>query len=83
MRIVLKCGRMALEITGGQAVTYNQNKKKYNIEYKASNMKRIPLDVQKTEYEEIKESADRANESVNGYIRKSIRMRIDSEKESE
>ncbi len=64
-------------------MTYNPNKRKYNEQYKSEHMKRIPLDVQKTEYEEIREAAGRVNESVNGYIRKSIRMRLDSEKPKE
>ena len=42
-------------------------------------MKRIPLNVQKTKYEEIKAAADNVNESVNGYIKKAIDMRMESE----
>lgn len=60
-------------------MTYNENKRKYNDKYKQEKMKRIPLDVQKTKYEEIKAAADNANESVNGYIKKAIDMRIQSE----
>lgn len=62
-------------------MTYNENKRKYNDRYKQENMKRIPLDVQKTKYDEIKAAADRANESVNGYIKKSIDMRMEQEKD--
>jgi predicted HicB family RNase H-like nuclease len=60
-------------------MTYNENKRKYNDKYKQEKMKRIPLDVQKTKYEEIKAAAENANESVNGYIKKAIDMRIQSE----
>ena len=35
-------------------------------------MKRIPLDVQKDKYEEIKAHAERQNESVNGFIKRAI-----------
>ena len=41
--------------------------------------KRIPLDVPKDKYEEIKAAADAAGEKVNGYIKKAIDMRIESE----
>lgn len=60
-------------------MTYSENKRKYNDKYKQENMKRIPLDVQKTKYEEIKTAADNAHESVNGYIKKAIDMRMESE----
>ncbi|MCD8220911.1 MAG: hypothetical protein LUD07_01730 [Clostridiales bacterium] len=40
------------------------------------NLKRIPLDVQKEKYEEIKTAASTARETVNGYIKKAIDERI-------
>ena len=43
-------------------------KAKYDIEYAKNKLKRIPLDVQKEKYEEIKAAATGAGESVNGYI---------------
>ena len=55
------------------------NKKAYNAEYAKNNLKRIPLDVQKEEYEEIKAAADTAGEKVNGYIKKAIRERMERE----
>ena len=58
------------------------NKKKYNIQYKKENLKRIPLDVQKAKYDDIKAAADKVNETVNGYIKKSIDMRMESESDS-
>ena len=58
-----------------------ENKKRYNMEYAKQQYKRIPLDVQKEKYEEIKAAADKASESVNGYIKKAIdeRMQRDSD----
>ena len=55
----------------------------YNIEYAKKALKRIPLDVQKEKYEEIKAAAEAAGESVNGYIKKAIdeRMERDGSKE--
>lgn len=51
-------------------------KTKYNMEYAKTKLKRIPLDVQKEKYEEIKAAADAAGESVNGYIKKAIDEKI-------
>lgn len=59
---------------------YNERKKKYDLDYAKNKLKRIPLDVQKDKYEQIKESANQAKETVNGYIKKAIDMRIESEK---
>lgn len=59
-------------------MTYSEKKKEYNIKYTKDNLKRIPLDVQKTKYEEIKAAADLVGESVNGYIKKAIDSRLDS-----
>lgn len=44
-----------------------------------SKLKRIPLDVQKEKYEEIKSAAERSGESVNGYIKKAIDERMERE----
>lgn len=51
-------------------------KTKYDINYAKAKLKRIPLDVQKEKYEEIKAAADAAGESVNGYIKTAIDQRI-------
>lgn len=52
-------------------------KTKYSIEYAKKNLKRIPLDVPKEKYEEIKAAADAAGEKVNGYIKKAIEQRME------
>lgn len=52
-------------------------KTKYNMEYAKTKLKRIPLDVQKEKYEEIKTAADAAGESVNGYIKSAIDQRME------
>lgn len=52
-------------------------KTKYNMEYAKSKLKRIPLDVQKEKYDEIKEAASLHGESVNGYIKKAIDQRME------
>ena len=38
----------------------NENKTAYNMNYAKTKLKRIPLDVQKEKYEEIKAAADAA-----------------------
>ena len=58
------------------------DKKAYDLKYAKDKLKRIPLDVPKEKYDEIKAAADHAGESVNGYIKKAVDMRMDSEKES-
>ena len=54
-------------------------KAKYDIEYAKNKLKRIPLDVQKEKYEEIKADATAAGESVNGYIKKAVDQRMERE----
>ena len=53
----------------------SQKKARYN--YAKNNLKRIPLDVQKDKYEEIKAAATTAGESVNGYIKKAVDQRME------
>lgn len=55
--------------------------KRATAKYKEKNLKRIPLDVQKEKYEEIKAAADKAGETVNGYIKKAVDDRMEKEKE--
>ena len=63
------------------ALTEAQKQSRY--EYAKKNLKRIPLDVQKEKYEEIKTASEKVGETVNGYIKKAIdeRMRRDKEKD--
>ena len=58
-----------------------KSKSQYDIENAKKKLKRIPLDVTKEKYQEIKIAAENANESVNGYIKKSIEYRMISDKE--
>jgi len=57
-------------------MTANENKAKYDMQYAKNNLKRIPLDVRKEKYEQIKAAATEAGETVNGYIKKAIEMRL-------
>ena len=60
-------------------LTDAQKQARYN--YARKSLKRIPLDVQKEKYEEIKSAAGRSGESVNGYIKKAIDERMERESE--
>lgn len=60
-------------------MAYNESRKKASIEYAKRSLKRIPLDVQKEKYDEIKAAADKAGETVNGYIKKAIEQRMGNE----
>lgn len=57
------------------------NRNEYQYEYAKKNLKRIPLDVQKEKYEEIKAAAEAAGESVNGYIKTAVDMRMEGVKQ--
>ena len=57
------------------AISDKRKESMYNYEKK--NLKRIPLDVQKEKYEEIKAAATAAGESVNGYIKKAVDERME------
>ena len=58
--------------------TMGTNRTEYQLEYAKKNLKRIPLDVQKEKYEEIKAAAEATGESVNGYIKTAVDRRIES-----
>ena len=57
----------------------NESKKKYDIQYAKNKLKRIPLDVQKEKYDEIKAAAVIAGEGVNRYIKNAISQRMERE----
>ena len=57
----------------------SEKKKQYDLQYAKEKLKRTPLDVQKDEYVTIKAHADKQGESVSGYIKKSIRTRMENE----
>ena len=60
-------------------MVYTEAGKRASIKYRKSHVKRIPLDVSIPEHEQIKKAAERVNESINGYIKESIRQRIQRE----
>ncbi len=65
----------------GVAMPLTESQKQARYNYAKKSLKRIPLDVQKEKYEEIKAAAEKANESVNGYIKKAIDERMERDAE--
>ena len=60
-------------------MAYDERKKEYNLNYIKEKIKRVPLDMQRDLYEEIKAAADAAGESVNGYIKRAVLDRLERE----
>ena len=60
-------------------MSITDQRKEYLYGYQTEKLKRIPLDVQKEQYERIKAAADAAGESVNGYIKRAIDERMERE----
>ena len=58
-------------------MTANENKAKYDMQYAKNNLKRIPLDVRKEKYEQIRAAAEAADQSVNLYIKTAIDQRME------
>ena len=48
--------------------------------YKNEKIKRVPLDMQKDDYDVLKAAADARGEKVNEFIKKAIRERLEREK---
>ena len=57
-----------------------QKKTEYDIKYAKENLKRVPLDLPKEMYSEVKAAADAAGQSVNGYIKQAITERMNGGK---
>lgn len=58
-------------------MTLSEQRKEYLYDYQKNKLKRIPLDVQKEKYEEIKTAATAAGKTVNGYIKIAIDERME------
>lgn len=59
--------------------TKKKKKSNYDVGYAKTYIKRVPLDMQKSEYEHLKAVADAKGEKVNEYIKKAIRQRMEQE----
>ena len=58
-----------------------RNKKEYDLAYRKEKLHRVPLDLTKEKYQEVKDAAVRASSSVNGYIKRAIDEKMEREKE--
>ena len=61
-------------------MAYTEQGYQASKKYKAGKIKRVPLDMQITDFERVKAAADAAGESVNGYIKRAIFERLEREK---
>ena len=61
----------------------SDKRKESMYKYARENLKRIPLDVQKEKYDQIKVSADTAGETVNGYIKRAIDERMERDQKGD
>ena len=58
-------------------MAYNESSYKAANTYKKQNIKRVPLDMQIANYEQLKSAADACGEKVNEYIKKAIQERME------
>ena len=66
-------------IYGGEKMSkYDEKSKQYSIQYAKDKLHRVPLNIPKEEYAELKQAAADAGQSVNGFIKQAIRERINS-----
>ena len=60
---------------------YSDAQKKATAKYKDKNYKRVPLDISKEKYAEIKAHAVERSETVNGFIKRAIDCQIQRDNE--
>lgn len=58
----------------------SEKQKQSAYKYKAEKIKRVPLDMQKADYEKLLKAADTLKISVNGYIKEAIAEKMQREK---
>ncbi len=51
---------------------YNEASYKATQKYRAMKIKRVPLDMQISDYDKVKAHAEAHNETVNGFIKRAI-----------
>lgn len=63
----------------GDCLAYTKESYEAAKKYKSEKIKRVPLDMQKEDYETLKAAADAMGERVNEFIKKAIRQRLEHE----
>ncbi len=61
----------------------SEQRKEYLYDYQKAKLKRIPLDVPKEKYEQIKAAANTAGEKVNSYIKRAVDERMERDNQTE
>lgn len=52
---------------------------KANLKYAKTHLKRVPLDMQLSDYDALKAAATEAGQTVNGYIKQAIAEKMERE----
>ena len=82
-RICTYCTMYVVIVLGGmmkeEKKESNFDKKEYDIGYAKKNLKRIPFDVQKEDYEILVQLATDNGEKVQEYIKKAIKERAEKD----
>lgn len=60
---------------------YNEASYKASQKYRASNIKRVPLDMQIADYEKLKAHTEARHEPVNGFIKRAISETMERDNE--
>ena len=55
---------------------YTESQKKASLKYARENLKRVPLDLKKEEYERLSVAAKSVGMSINGFIKAAINEKI-------
>ena len=61
----------------GDVMAYTKEGYEAAKKYKSEKIKRVPLDMQKEDYDVLKATADAMGEKVNEFIKKAIRERLE------
>lgn len=61
-------------------MSISEKQKQSAYKYKADKIKRVPLDMQKMDYEKLANAAAALKMSVNGYIKAAIAEKMEREK---
>ena len=61
----------------GDVMAYTKEGYEAAKKYKSEKIKRVPLDMQKEDYDVLKATADGMGEKVNEFIKKAIKERLD------
>lgn len=66
------CGCRCYNVAWGDVMPYSESSKAASMRYAAKNLKRVPLDMQRTQYDDLKAHAEARGETVNGFIKRAI-----------